>query len=97
MLPNAKIMNKPHLLPGLEFIYMAFFDLNTERPSGMGEGQIPWSAIKAYADYHELDAQSFEVLNYLIRRMDGVYLKHMSEKREQQSKQREVQVRNQSR
>jgi hypothetical protein len=56
------------------FVFDAFFALSTERAMGMVEGQIPRSAIMAFAAEQGFDADEAEDFAALIRAMDGEYL-----------------------
>jgi len=77
-----QLLNSPHLRAGLELFYGAFWDLTTERQLGFGSvGQIPTSAIDDWADRHELNWNQREELKFVIRKMDPVYIDHVSEKK----------------
>lgn len=52
----------------------AFADLSTDRAIGMAVGPIPWTAIKAYADEHELAGNARRVFFGCIRAIDRAYL-----------------------
>lgn len=43
-----------------------------------GAGGIPWTAIDAYADRHEID--DFDSFKTVLKALDGVYLEHVGEK-----------------
>lgn len=62
------------MLGGLDLYLQAFFELNCDRPIGMVAGPIPWTAMAAYAKYHELDTEQSEELFYFLREMDRAYL-----------------------
>lgn len=79
-----QIAEAPVLRDGLEFFYTAFFMLTSCRQIGMGEGTIPWTAINAYADRHELDETTRTELEFHIRMMDAEYLKFRQKKVSQQ-------------
>lgn len=71
----SKIANAPELLLGLDFVYTAFMELSTCRSVGMGEGPIPWTAIRDYTEYAQIDDfEQLEDFFYLIREMDSAYL-----------------------
>jgi hypothetical protein len=75
-----QIANAPRLRPGLELFYHAFEDLNSERQIGFGSiGRIPWSAIEAWADRHELPDDLREELHFVLRKMDKVFVDHCNE------------------
>ena len=75
-LPSS-ILNAPDLLQGLEFYYLAFMDLTTDRPvSYYGEGAISWFRIREYGLIHGIEQEEeLEDLIYHIQQMDSVYLK----------------------
>lgn len=76
-----RILNRPELLPGLEFIFNAFNDLCSERQMSMALGPIPWSVIDQYARRYNLDSESYEVFKYLIRQMDITFIKFYNDKK----------------
>lgn len=51
-------------------------DLTSCRAIGMGEGPIPWLAVRQYAVDAELEEESREDLFYFIGKMDTAYLEH---------------------
>lgn len=61
--------------PGDEFYVQAFDDLKTERSSGMGMGNIPWSSIVRYADRAGLDESNTDMFVAVIKEMDSAYLR----------------------
>lgn len=75
-----RILNKPVLFEGLQFILEAFFDLDSERHHGNGLQRIPWSSIVKYAKLYEIEDQEFEEFQYLIKRMDGYLLNKLEAK-----------------
>lgn len=75
-----RILNKPELFEGLQFILEAFFDLDSERHHGMGLQRIPWSSIVNYARLYEIEDDEFEEFQYLIKRMDGWLLDRLDAK-----------------
>lgn len=91
------IANKPRLLPGLEFYFLAFNALSSCRETGFGVGRIPWTAAREYADYYGLSKADFSRLWDLICRMDSVYINHSAEKAEAESRQAEERAKTQSR
>lgn len=76
--------NQPPLLHSEQEVYDAFWELGTCRYIGMSMGAIPFTAIDAYSTRHGIDGEEFERFNYLIRRLDRLWIKHQSEKRETQ-------------
>ena len=69
-----KIANAPTLELGLDFYFTAFTELTTCRPVGMGEGMIPWTAIKEWGVFNKLDEEEFYDFKYLISAMDSAYI-----------------------
>lgn len=66
---------KPKLDMGNLFLWNAFWELNSNRPIGMGEGPIPSLSIRAFADV--LGIVEFPDLRWfidVIRSMDAEYL-----------------------
>lgn len=76
-----RIQNAPELLPGLGLYLRAFYDLDSCRPVGFGEGPIPWTAIEEWCRSLELDEEERDDVHYLVRRLDNAYLKHREAKR----------------
>ncbi len=61
---------------GLEIYWEAYSDLSTCRPVSFGGPlPIPWSAIREYAEAHDLDGEQTESMEFLVRRMDAEFLK----------------------
>lgn len=57
-------------------LWVAFWELSSDRQAGMTVGAIPWSSIRAYAqDFKALELRVFE---RIIRTMDNAYLSHES-------------------
>ena len=77
-IPKA-IQDAPDLRLGLEFVYKSFWELSTARPVGWGPGPIPWTVIRDFADFHQLDQEDFEEFVFLIRAMDQAFLAYHSE------------------
>ena len=77
-----KIENAPSLMMGLELYWDAFLDLSTCRPTGMGMGPIPWSAIRDYAVTFDFDEDQHEDLYHFIRVMDNAFIEHHRNKKE---------------
>ena len=49
----------------------AWHDLGTCRPIGMSAGAIPWTAIVAWADFHQFDREATAMLIHVIRTLDN--------------------------
>lgn len=75
-----RIANAPELKTGLNLFLQAFFDLDAERTHALSLTPIPWTAIKAYAEFYAFDLEQTEDLFFLIRRMDDAHLKRLGEK-----------------
>jgi hypothetical protein len=74
---ETRVNPAPHLL----FHWAAFADLSTDRQTGFGRGQIPGSAIRAYALWYGIDdADEFERFRGLIRGMDRAFLEWHAER-----------------
>lgn len=89
LIPDSALEALPEIWEENTEAYQAWWDLNSERHQGFGEGVIPFAAIRAYAQEAEL-----EVLELLrkIRAMDKAYLLHRQQKEEakaQDAKRRE--------
>lgn len=79
-MPEA-IANAPELLEGLSFFYAAFWDVNTCRSLGFGaEGPIPWTAVRQWAEEHELEGDQRKDLFVYLEKMDGAYLKFVADR-----------------
>lgn len=72
-MPN-RIADAPELLPWLQGVFAAFFELSTCR---IDSGPIPWTAIHTYSEVYEYP---FEWFSKLIRDMDVVYIAHLNKK-----------------
>ena len=70
----------PTSRPGDGTYLAAFWDLDTERPIGMGIGPIPRHQIRDYADELALEPDVRAAFIFVIRQMDNAYLKHESER-----------------
>lgn len=55
-------------------LWVAFWELSSERQAGMTVGSIPWSAIRSYAQ--ECRVLEFNIFLRIIRAMDNAYLTH---------------------
>jgi hypothetical protein len=74
---------KPPLPSHLALFWDAFSELSSDRQSGMGLGQIPFTAIDRYAGRYGIEpGAEFEAFKYLIRRMDATYLEESAPKKE---------------
>lgn len=71
----------PELALGLDIYWEAFQDLCTCR-GGMGDGPIPWTIARDYADYLHMDDDEFEDLWFILSRMDEAWLDYQARKRE---------------
>lgn len=57
----------------------SFYDLGTERQSGMALGPIPWSRIVMYAQHYGLVDDVVEAFVDIIRTMDVKYMEYNTE------------------
>jgi hypothetical protein len=48
----------------------AWNDLSTCRPIGMATGPIPWTAIVAWCEFHQLDRDVAAAVIYVVRSID---------------------------
>lgn len=71
-----KILNKPHLLIGLDFYWRAFWECASDRVIGMAEGPIPWSSIDRWALRYGVEGDDFERLVLIIKVMDEAYIEY---------------------
>jgi len=60
---------------------MAFDELHTCRPAGMGLASIPWTATDRYADANGFQGEQRDDLHHHIREMDGAYLRYQDGKK----------------
>ena len=49
----------------------AYADLDTCRNAGMGFGPIPWTAIREYAEFEDMDNDTTSLFIRLVRMMDA--------------------------
>jgi hypothetical protein len=70
---SKAISNRPVLLPGLQIISEAFWDLHPERD---GSKLIPTVSVLQYAREYGLSDETRDEMVTLIRRMDLAYIKH---------------------
>lgn len=82
-IPDA-IANRPELAFGLEWYLTAFYELGTDRPIGFGPGPIPGSAIREFALWYGVSPDEYDDFNYLIRELDGEWLKWAAKQVERQ-------------
>jgi len=75
-----RIKNKPRLLPGLSFFMTSFYELQSDRPVGLGWASIPWSSLHAYAQSMQLTQTEYEDFMFLVRQLDNGYIAHMRDK-----------------
>ncbi len=77
------ILNSPMLSPGLQFFYSSFVELCTTRDS---MGPIPWTALHAYAQFHEMDPDEEDYFIIVMRIMDAAYTQWLAEKQKRAHK-----------
>lgn len=75
-----RIANAPELQIGLSLYLNAFFDLDSERNSGMSLAPIPWSRIKDYAKAYDFDDEQTEDLLFFVKKMDRAHLERLESK-----------------
>lgn len=80
----AAIKDAPELRLGLALYYGAFWDLDSCRQIGMGEGPISWLSVDAYATARGFDPEQRDDLHHHISAMDRAYLKFRADKREKE-------------
>lgn len=80
--------------PWLMWVWRAWHALHHDRPlevMGMAApmggmmirsrpGRIPWTAVKIYADHHDIPADDMDVLVHLLGEMDGEYQAYWAER-----------------
>lgn len=76
-----KIKDAPTLDFGLELYLSSFFELNSCRQIGFGEGPIPWTAIFDYCERLGIIGDQRDDMFYHIRSLDNAYLEHLSSNR----------------
>jgi hypothetical protein len=68
------IQNAPRLWPGSLLYYDAFWSLSSCRTYGQGIiGEIPWTAVRSYADEYEFGGDQRATLFHAILALDAVY------------------------
>jgi len=80
-----RIQNAPDLFVGLELYFDAFVELNTCRSTGWGPGPIPSWCIDEFCVRNGICGEEAEDFHYLLRQMDGAFLKHMASKSKESS------------
>lgn len=70
-----RILNKPQLHKGLTLFLEAFYELSSDRQTGLGVGYIPFTAIKSYADEYGFEGEQREDLFYFVREIDKAIVK----------------------
>lgn len=75
-----RIQNAPDLELGLELYLGAFYDLDSCRTIGWGEGPIPWTAVEQYAQLNEIEGEQRADLHYHVRQLDTAYLQFRASK-----------------
>lgn len=68
------IVFPPNLLPGMEELLEAFWELSTDRQLGLAVGPIPFSSIVLWLDRHGYDHDAGDELRACFREMDAAYL-----------------------
>jgi hypothetical protein len=79
-------LRRPRLADRLVFAFDAFWELNTDRPMGMGIGPIPSRAIREYAKDHALSGEPLDDFLGWVRVLDGEYIKRLTPKDEKPGK-----------
>ena len=67
----------PELLDGLDFYAEAYSDLKSMRL--YDGGPVPYSALRDYADEHEMDAEAFAYFRFLVQAMQKAERAHATE------------------
>lgn len=75
-----RIKNKPVLHNGLDLYLQAFFELDTERNSGMNIAPIPASAVRLYNQSYDITGEMAEDMLEFIRVLDNAFIKLVSAK-----------------
>jgi hypothetical protein len=61
--------------PYLQFEWLAFSELSSDRQIGWVVGPIGWTAIDAYAVRHGIEGpDEFERFRFIIRKMDAAFM-----------------------
>lgn len=69
--------------PQTELYYFAYVDLGSCR--NYEGGEIPWTAIKEYADEYDLDEDQRVILYSVIRDVDMWFLKEVQDRADKKS------------
>ena len=73
------ILNAPSILLGGTLYYDAFWCLTSCRVQGNGVlGEIPWTAIRSYADEYEFTGEQRETLFFVVQGLDSHYVKKLA-------------------
>ena len=72
---SPALESKPTIL-GLEWLWFAYWDLNTCRSIGMDVGQIPWTAVMQYVQHYGYSEYEQDLLKYCILVLDKVQSDH---------------------
>lgn len=64
-------------------IWVAFWDLSSDRQIGMDIGPIPWHSIKAYADTFGMPS---DIFCRVVRAMDKFFMRRRKELQEKEKK-----------
>lgn len=67
------VATRPDLFGHLQFEWIAFRALSTDRQIGMAMGPIPWLAIDRFASRYGLVGDDFDRLCEIIQAMDGAF------------------------
>ncbi len=79
-------LDEPQLGPLDVWVISAFWTLSSCRQVGMGYGQIPWTAIHAFAKDRKLSFDNRLIFEHLIREMDSEYLAWHSNEQDKRRK-----------
>jgi hypothetical protein len=66
-------------ITGYEWLWDAYWELDTCRQTGMSVGPIPWTAIQQYAEAEMLNADETYMLHTVIRSMDKKFKAYLDE------------------
>lgn len=78
--PSFDVLNKPELNPGNELYFIAYQELDAERPPGYSATRIPGSKIIEWGLYYGLDGEEIEDLKYAVTQMDIALLDKINSK-----------------
>lgn len=71
--PSPALDSKPQI-DGLEWLWEAYWELDTCRMEGMSPGKIPWTALCQYSEYHGFTEYEYESMKHCIRVLDEIRL-----------------------